>query len=69
MEYGDRQALRLLEALAEYAEAFRKDHTDPELTVKALADDLVTMDEPANVAKAEDLRDRVYDGLNNVDHI
>jgi hypothetical protein len=44
----------------------RAEHADPELTVKELADDLCSMDEPRHQARAEELRDRVYDGLNNV---
>jgi hypothetical protein len=66
--YEDRSALRLLEELAVYAETLRAEHADPELTVKELADDLCSMDEPRHQARAEELRDRVYDGLNNVTH-
>lgn len=66
--YEDFHALRLLEELTVYAERLRADHADPELTVKELADDLCSVDEPRHQARAEELRDRIYDGLNNVEH-
>lgn len=66
-EYSDGHGLLLLEELAVYAEAFKTDHTDPELTVKELADDLcTTMDSMYDQQHAQRLRDRIYDGLNNV---
>lgn len=64
MEYTDDDARRLLQELAKYAEAFAADHSDPDVTVKELADDLAdSSNDPNNTLR--DLRYRVYDGLNN----
>lgn len=63
-EYTDQDARRLLEALAKYAEAFAADHSTADVTVKELADDLVESSTEYS-AQLEELRDRVYDGLNN----
>lgn len=66
MEYTDDDSRRLLQELAKYAEAFAKDHVDPELTVKELADDLAdTTEDPRLREVNSDLRYTVYDGLNN----
>jgi len=66
MDYTDNDARRLLQELAKYAEAFAVDHSDSELTVKQLADDLADSSDDPN-GTLSDLRYRVYDGLNNED--
>lgn len=65
-EYTDRDGVRLLEQLAKYAEAFRDDHVDPELTVKELAEDLCDTMGGESLAIAHDYKDRIYDGLNGI---
>jgi hypothetical protein len=70
--YTNTDAVELLTRLARYAEAFRTDHSDPDITIKQLVDDLVDGDswtgEERKLVEAEELRDRVYDGLNGIEH-
>lgn len=65
MEYSDNDAHNLLTELVKYAEALAADHTNPELTVKELVDDLVQSSDRDNEGRFGALRDRIYDGLNN----
>jgi hypothetical protein len=61
---NDRESLALLSLLAKYAAEYGR-YCDGDITVKELADDLAgAMDEARHVAESEDLRDKVYDGLN-----
>jgi hypothetical protein len=62
--YEDFHALRLLDELVVYAERLRAEHSDPELTVKELADDLCSMDEARHQARAEELRERIIAAMN-----
>lgn len=61
---NDRETLALLSLLAKYADEYGKD-CDGDITVKELADDLSgTQDEPRHRVESEELRDKIYDGLN-----
>lgn len=60
----NRESLALLSLLAKYATEYGKD-CDGDISVKALADDLVwSQDEPRLQVEAETFRDSIYDGLN-----
>lgn len=61
---SDKDAARLLALLAAYAEAYGLD-CDGDVTVKEMADDIVDSNtDPVLSTEVENLRDRVYDGLN-----
>lgn len=61
---SDKNALALLRLLGVYA-AYHGADCDGDITVKQLADDLVESNyDPRQLAEAEELRDAIYDGLN-----